>query len=410
VNWDITEVKEGELARQQAAVAERASQAKSQFLSRMSHELRTPLNAVLGFSQLLQMQAQAAGDVDQAGKLGHIHAAGSHLLQLIDGVLDLSSMESGELPLTCVAVDVAALVRQAMPLVTPLAQQHGVRLRSDTLVGMALADATRLMQVLVNLLSNAIKYGHAGGEVIVEVQAEDAVVVITVKDNGRGMGPEQLNHLFEPFNRLGAERSGIEGTGIGLTIVKALVEGMGGAIEVRSRLGSGTSVRVSLPNASTRPMNLAPASPTPSVQVSASPRADLQTTPAPRTGRLLYIEDNSVNVTLVEALVHTLPGLTIASEPNGAAGVSRARSWRPDLVLVDMQLPDFDGFEVLRRMRSEQETSGIPCIALSANAMPEDVERALAAGFADYWTKPIDFKHFLRAIEERFPAGAAVPH
>ena len=156
-------------------------------------------------------------------------------------------MESGELPLTCVAVDVAALVRQAMPLVTPLAQQHGVRLRSDTLVGMALADATRLMQVLVNLLSNAIKYGHAGGEVIVEVQAEDAVVVITVKDNGRGMGPEQLNHLFEPFNRLGAERSGIEGTGIGLTIVKALVEGMGGAIEVRSRLGSGTSVRVSLP-------------------------------------------------------------------------------------------------------------------------------------------------------------------
>jgi PAS domain S-box-containing protein len=403
VNWDITEAKAAETARQQAAVSERASQAKSQFLSRMSHELRTPLNAVLGFSQLLQMQAQASHDMDQVAKLGHIRAAGLHLLSLIGGVLDLSSMESGELPLQLTAVDLPALMQRALPLVMPLAQQHAVTLRMGTVSGAVQADATRLLQVIVNLLSNAIKYNRPGGEVLVEARRASAALDIVVRDTGQGMSEEQLAHLFEPFNRLGAEHSGIEGSGIGLTIVKSLIEAMGGSISVRSQPGQGTSVQVSLAAASAQPAAPEDAKPEqPATQALLQP-------PSRRQGQLLYIEDNSVNIMLVEELVRTLPGLDIVSEVNGVSGVSRAKSLRPDLVLVDMQLPDIDGFEVLRRLRAEPQTAALPCIALSANAMPEDIEQALRTGFAEYWTKPIDFKHFVAAIDRWFPPSPVPP-
>ena len=395
VNWDVTEAKQAELVRQQAVLAEREVQAKSQFLSRMSHELRTPLNAVLGFTQLLQVEAIEATSSSQAVKLGHIRAAGEHLLALINDVLDLSSLESGEMRLQTQPVDLGALVRQSLPLVEPLAAQQGVTLRTGSIDGWALADPKRMRQVLINLYSNAIKYNRRGGDVVVEVRRDGSSVRLGVRDTGRGLTREQLAHLFEPFNRLGVESEGIEGTGIGLTIVKALVEGMGGTIGVRSRRGVGTTFELSLP------AHLAAAPITaPAVEEPAVPSAGH----CDRNGQLLYIEDNAVNVLLVEELVRNLSGLRIASEPSGTAGVARARKLRPDLILVDLQLPDFDGFEVLRRLRAQPETAKTPCIALSANAMPDDIARGLAAGFTDYWTKPIDFRRFLAALEERFPA------
>ncbi len=399
VNWDVSETKQAELVRQQAVLAEREVHAKSQFLSRMSHELRTPLNAVLGFTQLLQIEARRSADEAQLAKLGHIRAAGGHLLSLINDVLDLSSLESGALKLALGAVDLGLLVRQSVPLVESLATQHGVVVEIAEARGAARGDATRLRQVLINLLSNAIKYNRRGGRVVVHAGPAGDRALLRVRDTGRGLTPVQLASLFEPFNRFGAENEGIEGTGIGLTIVKALVEGMGGTLAVSSKPGEGTLFEVSLATATESLGAAEPADAGDSAQAPWSePRHE-------RAGQILYIEDNQVNVLLVEELVKTVSGLAITSEPTGRAGVARAKALRPDLVLIDLQLPDFDGFEVLRRLRADPDTAAIPCIALSANAMPEDIERGLAAGFADYWTKPIDFPAFLTALKKRFPTA-----
>jgi len=396
VNWDVTEAKSAELARQQAALSARDNIAKTHLLSRVSHELRTPLNAVLGFTQLLQLEARTSATPGSLDKLGHIRAAGEHLLALIDDLLDLSSLEAGTLKLDPKPVAVAAAVREALPLVQQLAAEHRVHLRAGPLAGTAHADPTRLRQVLLNLLTNAIKYNRRDGEVVVDTLpgAQPGRVLLRVRDSGRGMRADQLAQLFEPFNRLGVDGEGIDGSGIGLTIVKALVEGMKGRITVTSEPGRGTTFEVDLPaRAAQVAVNTAPAG-----------------TPAPRTGRkrsaqLLYIEDNEVNVLLVEELVRGVQGLRIMSEPTGTAGVARAASLHPDLILIDMQLPDFDGFEVLRRLRASSATAHTPCIALSANAMPEDIARAREAGFDDYWTKPVKLKEFVRALEQRFPLG-----
>jgi signal transduction histidine kinase len=401
VNWDITESKSAEIARQQAALAEREIQAKSQFLSRMSHELRTPLNAVLGFTQLLQIEARKDHHPDQLAKLEHIRAAGDHLLSLINDVLDLSGLEAGEIRLSLQAVDLGELVRQSLPLLQSLAVQHGVALVTDSTGGVACADPTRLRQVLINLLSNAIKYNRRGGQVVVETRGNGAEATLAVRDTGRGLSAEQVGALFEPFNRFGVESEGIEGTGIGLTIVKSLVDGMKGRIDVASEAGSGTVFTVTLPAASAAPTAMALAA---DAIVLPQAARDVEDT-VERRGTILYIEDNHVNVLLVEELVKSLGGLAIVSEPTGTAGVARAIALRPDLVLVDLQLPDFDGYEVLRRLRAESRTRAIPCVALSANAMREDIERGLAMGFADYWTKPIDFTVFIAAVERMFPGG-----
>jgi CheY-like chemotaxis protein/two-component sensor histidine kinase len=370
----------------------------------MSHELRTPLNAVLGFTQLLQIEARQAGQEEHLAKLEHIHAAGDHLLSLINDVLDLSALESGELRLTLRPVELGHLVHQSLPLLHSLAAQHGVSLETGRVEGTAQADPTRLRQVLINLVSNAIKYNRLGGRVVVETSAADAEASLVVRDTGRGLNREQIDSLFEPFNRFGVEDEGIEGTGIGLTIVRALVDGMHGRIEVSSEPGQGTEFTVRLPAASIAGRSNG-----------AAPMAERQWhgDPLGRQGTILYIEDNAVNVLLVEELVKSVGGLVVASEMTGAGGVARAAALQPDLVLIDLQLPDFDGYEVLRRLQADPLTRHLPCIALSANAMPEDVRRGIAAGFSDYWTKPIDFGVFLAALKERFPgigAAAAVPH
>ena len=253
VNWDITESKNAEMARQQAAIAERGIQAKSQFLSRMSHELRTPLNAVLGFTQLLQIEARQSGQADQLAKLEHVRAAGDHLLSLINDVLDLSGLEAGEIKLLLQPVDLDVLVRQSLPLLQSLASQHDVVVERRRSEGIALADPTRLRQVLINLLSNAIKYNRRGGRVVVDTWSEGDQARLAVSDTGRGLTESQIVELFEPFNRFGVEQEGIEGTGIGLTIVKTLVDGMGGRIVVASEPGSGTTFEVTLPAAAALP-------------------------------------------------------------------------------------------------------------------------------------------------------------
>ena len=396
VNWDITAAKNAELANQQTLLAERESRAKSQFLSRMSHELRTPLNAVLGFTQLLQSDTGLNRSASQTVQLGHIRAAGEHLLALINDVLDLSSLEAGTLRLDLQPVDLAAAVAEALPLVAGLAAQHSVSVQTGAVAGTVLADPTRLRQVLINLLANAVKYNRPRGQVVIEADPGANKVCLRVRDTGRGLSAEQLSHLFEPFNRLGMDRAGIEGSGIGLTVVKALVQGMGGHISASSLVGHGTVFELTLRASCSAP---AP-EPVRAEAAPAEPRAQ-------RSGTLLYIEDNSVNVLLVEELVKTISGLRIVSEGTGAGGVARALAMRPEVILIDLQLPDFDGFEVLRQLRARPETAATPCIALSANAMAEDVSRGLAAGFDDYWTKPIKFKPFLDALERLFPAEAA---
>ena len=390
VNWDITEAHEASAARHERELVLRESQAKSELLARMSHELRTPMNAVLGFTRLLMADdgahagnpAAAELNATRQARLEHIHSAGEHLLTLINNVLELSRMDGPARDVVLQPVQLGSVIEQTLPLVEGLALQHGVTVLAPPSALHVRADATRLKQVLVNLLTNAIKYNQPGGSVRLDVVPEAGRVLIRVSDDGMGMTTDQQAHAFEPFNRAGAEREGIEGTGIGLTIVKALVEGMGGRVTVRSARGVGSMFEVSLEAAAESGPLALPAR------------------------RLLYIEDNAVNVLIVAELVRRRPGIEFDSMPDGASGVARAAQTLPGLVLVDMQLPDIDGLEVLRRLRANEATAGLRLVALSANAIPADIQRALQAGFDDYWTKPLDFKVFEAALDQVFGAAA----
>ena len=394
VNWDITERKQAEQALRDKARAEQANRAKSEFLSRMSHELRTPLNAVLGFARLLSDDPEQPPTAVQSARVEHILTAGQHLLALIDDMLDLSNIEAGVFPVASAATALEPVARDALRWIEPVAQRHGVALHAGALSATVWADPRRLRQVLVNLLSNAVKYNRAGGEVQLQVEAQprdgQPGWCLVVRDTGRGLSGEQCTRLFEPFNRLGAERDGIEGTGIGLAIVHHLVELMGGAIEVSSRPGEGSEFRVWLRSAALAEVAAHESPQRSVVSDEAASRAPLS---------VLYIEDNPLNVLLVEELLSRREHTRLRCAPDGKSGVAAAHEMRPDLVLIDMQLPDFDGFEVLRRLRTDSTLGATRCIALSANAMADDVARARAAGFDDYWTKPINFAQFLGGLD-----------
>jgi len=399
-NWDVTEHKHGEDMRRQKAAAEEANRAKSEFLSRMSHELRTPLNAVLGFAQLMLDDPTHSLAFKQRERAQRIRDAGRHLLALIDDVLDLTSVEVGSAGVENRPVALAPVVQETLQWLGPAAQRADVVLSAVGLSGAAMADARRLRQILTNLLSNAVKYNRPGGRVEIDLvrrEGEEARqwLVFRVRDTGRGMTAAQLQRLYEPFNRLGAEREGIEGTGIGLTIVRALVEHMGGRIEVESRPGEGTEFRVWLPRASEASVTTAAPSAAPGTLVPTEALAI----------DVLYIEDNPINVMLVREIVAMRPNVRLHTAVDGRSGIARAQELRPRAVLIDLQLPDIDGFQVLQALRADASLGGLVCIALSANAMPEDIARAKRSGFDDYWTKPIDLTQFLGGLDRLAQPG-----
>lgn len=413
IHLDITEAKQAEQALRDKAAAEQASKAKSEFLAHMSHELRTPLNAVIGFSQLIAADtAQRALDPLQSERLHRIEDAGRHLLALIDDVLDLAAIEAGSLPVASEAVDVAAALSDVRQWTEPLARAAEVSVEIDLSAAAdasVRADPRRLRQVLANLLGNGIKYNRRGGTVRVHGRGERRQGrdgwLIGVTDDGPGLTPEQKTRLFEPFNRLGAERGSVAGTGIGLTIARRLVERMGGTLEADAAVRQGCEFRVWLPTAEPPAAAAAPSTRATTAAGGRSPPPDAQRL------TMLYIEDNPVNLLLVQELTERCPLVDLSTAGDGASGVAQALASPPDVVLVDIQLPDFDGFEVLRRLRAAPALDAAVIIALSANAMPDDMARARAEGFADYWTKPIDFAQFLGALDalvaRRHPAQGA---
>jgi PAS domain S-box-containing protein len=397
--WDMTERKAAESALIAARdEAERANRAKSEFLSRMSHELRTPLNAVLGFGQLLEAdRSEPLGPV-QRSRVQELLRGGRHLLSLINDVLDLARIEAGTLLLDLAPVDVQALVDECMPLVAPAAASRGLTLtvRPDTSDAVSvLADRTRLKQVLLNLLSNAVKYNQAGGRVDVNWHTVGEAVRMEVTDTGPGLDAQQQERLFHAFERLDAARTDVEGAGIGLALSKWLVDLMQGAIGVESEPGSGSTFWVALARASAAE---APAA----AQGQPADRRPLRQAGRPYT--VLYIEDNEVNQLLMQGMLAQRPALRLLLAAHPEEGLALAWSDKPDLVLLDIQLPGMDGFEVLRRLRADPRTRQVPVLAVSANAMPADRERAAQAGFANYVTKPIDLPRLLSLLDRLLPA------
>ena len=380
--------------------AEEANQAKSDFLSSMSHELRSPLNAILGFAQLVETgtPAPTAGQLDS---IEQILQAGWYLLELINEILDLSLIESGKLSLSLEPLALAELLADCQSMIEPQAQKSGIQVHFPRLQGAWLirADRTRLKQVLVNLLSNAIKYNRVGGRVDVSC-TESALgrTRISVQDTGEGLAPEKLAQLFQSFNRLGQEGGAQEGTGIGLVVSKRLVELMGGHIGVDSIVGGGCTFWFELATA------VAQAPPEPAELALLPSAPPLASDAAVRT--LLCVEDNPANLLLVERLMARRPDVRLLSARDGRAGVELARAVRPDVILMDINLPGISGITALRILAEDPFTAHIPVIALSANAMPRDIEKGLRAGFFRYLTKPIKVGEFLDTLDLAFERAA----
>jgi signal transduction histidine kinase len=379
---DATQRQRLEEAERDKIAAQKANESKSQFLSRVSHELRTPLNAILGFGQLLRMDDSNERPAADRERIEAIRVAGERLLALINDMLDLAQIEQGRLQLDPRPLDAHAAVHAAQVMLGPAAAEHAIMVENLVPAGLVqvLADERALGQVLLNIMSNAVKYNRSAGRVSVSAEVGDAVV-LSIADTGPGLSREQMGALFEPFNRLGAERSATAGSGLGLVIAKALVEAMGGALEVASELGQGTTVRLTLPTA-VRLLE-------PDADAPALAEDDDELPPAcPRS--VLYVEDDPVNVVLVQHLFAEEPAWQLLTAGTAGEGLEIARRERPDLVVSDMNLPDMTGFQLLERLRDDAHTAGIPCVGLSADAMAEQVRRALDAGFVDYWTKPVD--------------------
>jgi len=390
---DLTERKQVEAILTNArAVAETANLAKSDFLSSMSHELRSPLNAILGFAQLMESESPPPTP-SQGESIIQILNAGWYLLELINEVLDLATIESGKLSMSLEPVLLSDLLLECHSMVEPLAQRRNLRMsfpRSDAPYCIN-ADRTRIKQVLINLLSNAIKYNTSGGSVAVDCSANSAsgCVRITVTDTGAGLPPEKVAQLFQPFNRLGQETGGVEGTGIGLVVSKRLVELMTGTIGVESTVGSGSRFWVELP--STAPLTM-PASP----ELVPSDESAVPSAEGLRT--LLYVEDNPANMKLVERLISRRSDVRLLSAVDGLRGVELARKYLPDVILMDINLSGMSGIDALKILRDDKTTAHIPVVALSANAMPRDIQKGLDAGFFRYLTKPIKVTEFMAAL------------
>jgi two-component system NtrC family sensor kinase len=372
--------------------AERADRAKSEFLSRMSHELRTPLNSILGFGQLLAMDELAG---PQRESVDQILKSGRHLLNLINEVLDIARIEAGRVHLSVEDVRVEQVVAEAATMIAPIAAQAGVQLRMPTpgeCDRVVRADVQRLKQAVLNLLSNAVKYNRAGGSVSISCGPTAAGAVrLRIADTGIGIPPEKLGRLFTAFERLDAEQAGIEGTGLGLVLSKRLVEAMGGTMGAQSESGKGSVFWIDLP-----PAAEAGPAPTPAPRPAATVGA-----PTARRGTVLYIEDNVSNLRLVERVIGMRVGVGLLSAMQGRLGLELARRHRPDLILLDLNLPDIPGHEVLARLHGDADTAAIPVVVVSADATAGAVERLRAAGAAAYLAKPIDVAEFLGILDAK---------
>lgn len=426
---DITERVEAAEALQQAemaeAVAVAANQAKNLFLSRMSHELRTPLNAVLGFGQLLEMRLTEPDDADAVDQ---ILKGGRHLLDLINDALDIARIEAGEMSTIIEAVSVGGVVDDVMQLMATLAGAAGVTLTAaaQSTDCMVLADPNRLRQILLNLLANAVKYNRPGGRVWVERQVREGKVAITVHDDGPGIPPELQGRLFTPFDRLGAEASGVEGAGIGLALTRSLAELMGGTLTVDSMPGRGSAFTVTVLQA--QPALQALPAPDDGVVLDTRDRT-LERILARRTlmlargrstvpgiglpagsCRLLYIEDNGPNVKVLEHVMKLRPEWRLLHAGLGGLGVDLAGAYLPDLILLDLHLPDRSGADVLRQLKSASATSGLPVVILTADATPGQARHLVDIGAAGYLTKPIDVAELLELLDRTSALRAADTH
>ena len=398
---DVTERKSFEQALQESNVemesaksaAEKANLAKSDFLSAMSHELRSPLNAILGFAQLMESASPLPTD-SQKESIAQILQAGWHLLKLINEILDLAVIESGKVSLSLEPVSLCEVLSECQAMMDAQAIQHGIQMTFPVMdkPSFVWADQTRLKQIIINLLSNAIKYNKANGTVIVkcEVQESDRIRII-VNDTGAGLVPDKIAQLFQPFNRLGQEASGVAGTGIGLVVTKQLVELMDGVIGVESSVDVGSQFWVELRSTAA-----------PDLRVEQSKQSAPYLPPSPDNliqSSLLYIEDNPANMKLVVQLIELRSDIKLLTAVNGTLGIELARAFQPDMILMDINLPGISGIEALKILREDPCTAHIPVVALSANAMLRDIDLGLEVGFFRYLTKPIRVKEFMETLD-----------
>lgn len=376
--------------------AERANNAKSEFLSRMSHELRTPLNSILGFGQLLEMSVSGEEEREYTG---YVTKAGHHLLGLINDVLDISKIETGHMALSIEPVNVFEVAHEMFGLMQPLADKRDVALRpfpDDLRDIFVMADHGRLKQVLLNLLSNAVKYNREGGDVSLRCEASPRAgfMRITISDTGIGIADKHRAQLFVPFERLGAERTAVEGAGVGLALSKRLVELMGGEIGANTRESGGSDFWFDLENAASAHQHEPHDSPLPQHDAGAAQHT------------LLYIEDNLINLRLIEHLLKMRPQVRLLSAMQGRLGLELAREHHPDLILLDLNLPEMSGEEVLENLQSDASTRGIPVVVLSADAVSSRIEHVLQSGARAYLTKPLDVPQFLQTLDAQFGAPA----
>lgn len=373
--------------------AERASLTKGEFLSRVSHELRTPLNAIVGFAQLLGMDELSE---DQRDSVRHITRGSRQLLLLIDDLLEISQMDAGKLSQSLEPVDARDAVEEAVELVRPLAEERLITLDIDGVHGFVLADRNRLEQVLLNLLSNAIKYNRERGAVTVTLTRTLGRARLDVRDTGLGIPAERLDDLFVPFERLGAEATGIQGTGLGLALSKRMVEAMGGTMDVQSSVGEGSTFGV----------ELFAAEGTVERHEAAGEAAATVRMPADTARTVLYVEDNAANVELIRRILDKRPGVQLISTLQGRIALDLARKHGPDLILLDLHLPDMSGEEVLQALKDDDATAEVPVVILSADATPGQVELLLRSGARGYVTKPLDVQDFLSTLDSILWAGS----
>lgn len=391
---DITERKQAQNALIQTRdEAERANEAKSEFLSRMSHELRTPMNAILGFAQLLSSDPDEPLSKIQASNVREILQAGDHLLNLINEVLDLAKIESGHLDIQLEPVDIIPILKDCISQMKPLAALQNLKIEIESNNRpMIRGDKTRVRQILLNLLSNAVKYNRPGGEVRVRCEVYEEKVRVSIQDTGIGIDSNSIDRVFRPFERLSSAYSGIEGTGIGLSLSKQLVENMAGEIGAESTVDVGSTFWFELPLAEDSPASHKP--------TYANDNTEMSTDLPQHHFRVLYVEDNPANLRLVERILSTKSQIELISADHGQAGLKLAIEQKPDLILLDLNLPGLDGFEIKNKLSQHSNTADIPVIAITANAMPSDIEKGKQAGFSHYLTKPLNVRQLYEAMNE----------